>query len=164
MLDAALRLPVLDSIHRPAGVGRSERILETLHIYKVDSAETGGMFSCFEAVVPPGGAVPRHVHHDEDEAFFGLSGELMVEMEGMEEPVKLTRGGFCFSPQGRWHAFRNDGNETAHVLVIVTPGDAAERMFKDLATACAESHGIPPMKELSGIMHQHSVSLVPDVI
>ena len=48
MSDTAFRTPALDSLHRPAGEGRAERVLETLHLYKVEAAETGGMFSCFE--------------------------------------------------------------------------------------------------------------------
>jgi mannose-6-phosphate isomerase-like protein (cupin superfamily) len=163
MLEAAFKAPVLRSIYRPEGEGRAERILECLHLYKAESAETGGMFSCFEAVIPPGAAVPRHVHHDEDEALYGLSGELTIEMEGIGKPVSLRRGGFCFSPQGRWHAFRNDGTMAAHVLVIVTPGDSVERMFRDLSKACADSQGIPPVRQLAGIMNEHSISLVPDV-
>ena len=42
---------------------------------KAASAETSGLFSVIEQVLPPHFATPLHVHHAEDEAFYILQGE-----------------------------------------------------------------------------------------
>ena len=148
------------SLFRPAGVGRVERVMGTAHVYKVKNAETGGRFSCFEAVIPPGAAVPPHRHHDEDEAFYCLAGELVLELEGMSEPVRLRAGDFCFSPRGKWHTFRNEGSVAARTLAFVTPGDKIERMFSEMETASAGT--VLPMEQLVAIVQRHGVSPVAE--
>ena len=158
MQDTATETTAPVSLYCPAGVGRVERVMGTAHVYKAKSAETGGRFSCFEAMIPPGAAVPPHRHHDEDEAFYCLDGEIVLEMEGMSEPVRLSQGDFCFSPRGRWHMFRNEGTVVARALVFVTPGAKIERMFGELEAATAGK--VPPMEQLFAIVQRHGVSPV----
>jgi mannose-6-phosphate isomerase-like protein (cupin superfamily) len=62
----------------PAG-GSTLNVLGVTHIYKARSAKTVGTFSLWEAVVSPGAGAPPHTHTNEDEAFYVLSGELLIE-------------------------------------------------------------------------------------
>ena len=158
MRDVTTPMAAPVSLYRPAGTGRVERVMGTAHVYKAKSAETGGSFSCFEAVVPPGTAVPAHQHHDEDEAFYCLEGEIVLDLEGIAEPVRLRQGDFCFSPRGCWHAFRNEGTVPARALVIVTPGNRIEQMFAELEAAGAGA--VLPMEQLAGIVQRHGVTPV----
>lgn len=158
MQDIATQIAAPVSLYRPAGVGRVERVMGTAHVYKVRSAETGGRFSCFEALIPPGAMVPPHRHHDEDEAFYCLEGEIVLELEGMAEPVRLRQGDFCFSPRGRWHTFRNEGTVAARALGIVTPGNRIEQMFHELEAATMGA--VAPMEQLFAIVQRHGVSPV----
>ena len=102
--------------------------------------------------------VPRHQHQDEDEAFYCLDGELVLEMEGMLEDVHLASGDFCFSPRGRWHSFRNERTVPARVLCVVTPGDRNERMFNELEMV--SEGAVPAMAQLFAIVKRHGVSPV----
>src|SRR5690348_8811689 len=92
---------------RPAETGPTVNVLGVTHIYKATGAETAGYFSLWEAVIPPGAGAPPHTHSQEDESFYVLSGELLIEVEGEPAPLQLRPGGFFFGARGRRHAFRN---------------------------------------------------------
>jgi quercetin dioxygenase-like cupin family protein len=103
---------------REPAAGSSHNILGLTHIYKATGAETAGSFSLWEAVVAPGAGAPPHTHSREDEAFYVLSGELVIELEGEPAPHRVAPGGFFFGARGRRHSFRNGGDQPARVLVL----------------------------------------------
>jgi quercetin dioxygenase-like cupin family protein len=90
---------------RAPAAGSILNVLGVTHIYKAKGAETGGSFSLWEAVVPPGAGPPPHTHAREDEAFYVLSGELLFEFEGATAPQRVGPGGFFFGARQRRHAF-----------------------------------------------------------
>jgi mannose-6-phosphate isomerase-like protein (cupin superfamily) len=71
---------------------------------KASEKETGGVVSVLENEEPPGFGPPIHVHHDCAEAFYVLSGEYIMNLEGRE--VVCPAGSFIFIPQGARHGFR----------------------------------------------------------
>jgi hypothetical protein len=78
---------------REPGAGSTLNVLGVTHIYKATGAETAGSFSFWEDVVPPGAGAPPHTHTREDEAFYVLSGELLVDFEGPHAPRRIGPGG-----------------------------------------------------------------------
>jgi len=66
---------------------------------KAGPDETGNAFSQLEAVEPRGGATPVHVHHNEDETFYILEGQ--VTMFIGDERIDLDAGDYCFGPRGK---------------------------------------------------------------
>src|ERR1700733_162252 len=66
------------SIARRAGEGTALDVLGCPYPIKAASAETGHRFCCIECAVPPGSGVPPHTHAHEDEAFYVLSGEIVL--------------------------------------------------------------------------------------
>ena len=126
------------------GAGRPEEVLGTTVIYKAEASETGGRLTCAEIVIPPGQGVPPHRHEREDETFYVLSGQVVIEGDGCEGgTVSLDAGGFFYGPRGQVHGFRCGGTETARLLVFVTPGTGIGAMFADLA-ALTHGHGGGP--------------------
>jgi quercetin dioxygenase-like cupin family protein len=116
------------------GMGRREEVLGTGLTYKAEAAETGGRMICVEIAVPPGVGIPPHRHRDEDEAFYVLAGRVVILGDGCGEAgVALEPGGFFHGPRGLVHGFRCDGQETARLLVLVTPGSGTGAMFAELA-------------------------------
>src|SRR6185312_10534182 len=109
--------------------GQSLNVLGTTHVCKATERETAGQFSLFELVVPPGAGAPPHTHTHEDECFYVLAGELLVEAAGEPSPLRLGEGAFFFGARGRRHAFRNVGKAPARVLALSLPGDGLARMF-----------------------------------
>ncbi|CUJ19577.1 cupin domain-containing protein [Cognatishimia activa] len=92
--------------------------------------DTGGAMSIVDSTSPVGSGPPRHIHHNEDEAFVVLTGTCRVWLEG-EEKV-LQAGESAFIPRGSEHTFKVIGNEACRHLVILTPG-GFEGFFVDMA-------------------------------
>jgi mannose-6-phosphate isomerase-like protein (cupin superfamily) len=91
---------------REPGAGSTINVLGVTRIYKATGAETAGSFSLWEAVVSPGAGAPPHTHSQEDEAFYVLSGELLIE----PAPRHVGSGSFFYGVRGRRHAFHNPGD------------------------------------------------------
>ena len=144
---------------REPGAGSTLDVLGVTHIYKATAAETGGLFSLWESVVPPGGGAPPHTHAREDESFYVLSGELLVEFEGEPAPHRVSAGSFIFGARGRRHGYRNVSGEPARILVLSVPSVGLDRMFAELDAATAA--GRPEMAELAAITAKYGVTLEP---
>jgi quercetin dioxygenase-like cupin family protein len=144
---------------RQPGAGPTLNVLGVTHIYKATGAETAGHFSLWEAVVPPGAGAPPHTHRREDESFYVLSGELLVDAEGEAAPLRVGPGGFFFGARGRRHAFRNVGEKPARILMLSTPSCGLDQMFAELDAAAAA--GPPEVAKLAAIASRHGVVIVP---
>ncbi|TIQ01182.1 MAG: cupin domain-containing protein [Mesorhizobium sp.] len=142
---------------REPAAGSTLNVLGITHIYKATGAETAGSFSLWESVVPPGAGTPPHTHAHEDEAFYVLSGELVVEFEGQSAPHHVAPGGFFFGARGRRHAIRNDADKPARVLVFCAPSCGLDQMFAELDAATAA--GTPEMAKVVAIAAKYGVTI-----
>jgi quercetin dioxygenase-like cupin family protein len=86
---------------------------------RADAARTGGALGLIEQIVPPGLGSPYHIHHNEDEAFYLLEGEIRFFSEGRS--WVLGPGGFAFLPRGIPHGFRTEGDAPSRSLLLATP-------------------------------------------
>ncbi|MGE0238896.1 MAG: cupin domain-containing protein [Parvibaculaceae bacterium] len=144
---------------RAPGAGSTLNILGSTHIYKATAAETGGSFSLWEAVFPPGEGPPPHTHTREDEAFYVLEGELVFEFEGEAEPRRLGPGSFFFGARGRRHGFRNIGDRPARMLILSAPSVGLDEMFAELDAASAA--GVPEFAKIVGICARYGITIAP---
>jgi quercetin dioxygenase-like cupin family protein len=144
---------------RDPGVGSTLNVLGVTHIYKVTGAETAGSFSLWEDVVPPGAGAPPHTHAREDEAFYVLSGEILIEFEGEGAPRRVGPGGFFFGARHRRHAYRNVSDQPARVLVLCVPSCGLDQMFAEMDVATAAS--MPEMAKLVAIAAKYGVTIEP---
>jgi quercetin dioxygenase-like cupin family protein len=87
---------------------------------RATSEQTSGALGLVEHILEPGFASPYHLHHNEDEAFYVLEGQLRFVSEGRSWVVGA--GGFAFLPREIPHGFRVEGDTTARCLLLVTPG------------------------------------------
>jgi len=94
---------------------------------------TGGTLSVFEEL-PPMVDTPRHVHSNEDELFYVLEGEHVIEVGG--EEVEAGPGAAVFAPRRIPHAQRRVVAGEGRLLIVTTPG-GFEGFFRQLAAADA---------------------------
>jgi hypothetical protein len=71
-----------------------------------------------QALVPPGGGPPPHIHTREKETFYVLEGN--VEFLLGEQTVVAGPGDFVNVPRGTVHRFQNTGTATARIILIFT--------------------------------------------
>ncbi len=76
--------------------------------------DEGGSFD------PPRLIAPRHVHHNDDEAWYVLEGALCVKRG--EEVVDVPAGSGVLVPRGTVHTYWNPGPGPVRYLLFMTPG------------------------------------------
>ncbi len=107
--------------------------------------ETDGKYGLWEAIVPPGGGTPPHLHRNEEEGFYIVSGTVTVYGEGLE--VETSAGSFVHLPANSTHWFRNNSAQNAKMIVVVAPG-GMEAMFKETGRLATDPTApIPPIDE-----------------
>jgi quercetin dioxygenase-like cupin family protein len=130
-------------LHRPAGTARAFWGPGDLYRFLVTGEETGGAYFVMEALVPPGGGPPPHIHTREDETFYVLDGQ--VEFLLGEETIVAGPGDFVNVPRGTVHRFQNTGTETARLVLTFTPA-GIEHWFEetlDEAPSDAKPEDVP---------------------
>jgi mannose-6-phosphate isomerase-like protein (cupin superfamily) len=106
---------------------------------KADGADTGGRVMVTEQVAPRGGGSPLHVHHNEDEWFYVLEGELTIWVAG--RTVVAGAGTFVYGPRDVPHTFVVS-SERARFLLVTEPA-GFEGFIRALAVS-APALEIPP--------------------
>lgn len=122
------------------GEGQALWFLRNRMTVKATARTTGGAFGLVESLIAPGFSPPLHVHHNEDESFFVLEGELTMQCG--EEPFRASAGSFIFLPRDIAHTFVVEGDRPARMLTLLTPG-GGEGVFIEGGRA-AEHEGLPP--------------------
>jgi quercetin dioxygenase-like cupin family protein len=90
--------------------------------------DTAGRYASWEAVVPPGGGPPPHVHSREDEWFYVLEGEMTFQVGDRRETV--AAGTSVHMPVGVPHAFLNESGRTSRMLITVVPAGLEQMFFE----------------------------------
>jgi quercetin 2,3-dioxygenase len=98
--------------------------------FKVSTADTDGQFFLIEQVMHAPGGPPRHVHHAQDEWFYVLEGEYLVEIA--EEHFSLRPGDSVFAPRQVPHRWAYVGEGIGRLLVGFTPAGQMEAFFREV--------------------------------
>ncbi len=136
----------MDSGVLKAGEGRTVWVVGDRYTIKTSGEETGGAFALVEALVPPSGGPPPHIHRREDEAFYVLEGELAFHVDGRD--VAAGPGSWVTLARGSLHHFKNVSDLPARMLIVVTPA-GLERFFLEVGRAASDGDGesMPPTPE-----------------
>ncbi len=121
---------------------------------------TDGTLSVVEQVIPAGFASPWHVHHDEDESFLVLEGEMEITVS--DEKLILGEGAFGRGPRGVPHGFRITGNKPARV-VMMTSGPRFAEFVRDVGQPWSDTPPPPPgpeaMPMLLALAEKHGLTI-----
>jgi quercetin dioxygenase-like cupin family protein len=131
---------------RPLGKGRTIAVVGDVYRFLATGEDTNGKYALWEAIVPPGGGPPPHVHSREEEGFYVLEGEITFTINS--ERVVATAGMFANMPVGTPHSFKNESNKPAKMLISVAPA-GLEQMFFEFGVPLAQgtTTALPPTKE-----------------
>jgi quercetin dioxygenase-like cupin family protein len=123
-----------------AGEGRSTWVVGDLDTIKASGADTGGAFALIEALVPPQGGPPPHIHRREDEAFYLLEGELDIQVDGRR--VSAGPGTWISLARGSLHSFKNISTKPARMLIVLTPA-GLENFFLEVGREAEAGADVP---------------------
>lgn len=124
-----------EPICRKPGAGRRIGIVGDIYRFLATAEETDGKYTTFEALVPPGGGPPPHVHTREEESFLVLEGEMTFQLE--HDRMTVGEGTFLNIPIGTLHSFRNEGSQPARMLITLAPA-GLEGMFFEVGQPLAD--------------------------
>jgi mannose-6-phosphate isomerase-like protein (cupin superfamily) len=109
----------------------------------VPGSLTDGRFGLFEWHMPARAGGPQpHFHKTFGESFYITAGTVRLYDGG--HWVDATPGDFLYVPEGGVHAFRNDGDEAASMLIVFAPGLPRERYFAEVAEIEASGRTLSP--------------------
>src|SRR5215475_2810905 len=134
------------AVIKKRGEGRVVAVVGDVYRFLAMGDDTNGKYALWEALVPPGGGPPPHVHSREEEGFYILEGEITFTINGKR--VVATAGMFANMPVGTPHSFKNESSRPAKMLISVAPA-GLEKMFFEVGVPLAEgaTTAQPPTKE-----------------
>jgi len=128
---------------------------------KAGPDETGNAFSQFVVDDPRGSAPPLHVHHNEDEAFYILEGEVTFFVGG--ERIDVGAGDYVFGSRGVPHAYLVR-SERAKMLVTISPS-GSEQLFVSLGVPVTSAEPpsdtvMPPFPEMARLFGAYGAEIL----
>lgn len=98
---------------------------------KVSTTDTDGDIYLFESTRVKEGGPSLHLHYEQDEYWYIISGEFLFKIG--EETFTAKAGDTVFGPRNVPHAFAKVGTGEARVLLFYQPAGKMEIMFKKLS-------------------------------
>jgi quercetin dioxygenase-like cupin family protein len=103
-----------------SGAGEAIWFLGVLATIKSSAETTGGRVAVIEHLAPQGSGSPLHVHHNEDEWFYVLDGELTFWVGG--QVINAAAGAFVYGPRDVPHTFTVTSPQARFLLVAEPAG------------------------------------------
>lgn len=99
--------------------------------FKVLTEDSKGTLAAFEQVNHAKGGPARHLHHQQDEWFYVVEGQYLLEVGG--EQFLLEPGGSAFGPRGVPHAWAFVGGDTGRIVFVFTPAGRIEAFLREVS-------------------------------
>lgn len=105
--------------------------------FKVSMQESSGLFILENTFREKGGPA-RHLHYAQDEWFYAIEGEFVVEI-GAERTV-LRPGDSLFGPRMVPHVWAYVGETRGRILIVFNPAGKMEAFFRQVT----QNNAMPP--------------------
>ena len=133
---------------------REIRLTRTVIDIKVSTLDTDGGLCVAEITSLHRGGPGRHLHREQDEWFYVLEGEYVIEVG--EERYEPGPGDSVFAPRKVAHVWARVGEGTGRLVAALQPAGEIEAFFEDLAKLGTS----PEREELRGVFDSHGMELV----
>ena len=144
------------------GEGEALWFLGQLVTIKSSGESTAGRVAVTETLAPRGSGSPLHVHHNEDEWFYVLEGELTFWVGGKVSTA--SAGSFVYGPRDIPHTFTVSSEQARFLLVLEPAG--FEGFLRALGQP-AQQLVIPPpateppdLERMTAIAAQHGLEIL----
>jgi quercetin dioxygenase-like cupin family protein len=120
---------------------------------KVSSRATNGALYAFEHTDMAKGGPPRHVHHEQDEWFYVVEGEFIMEVGDQRHHLK--RGDSLFAPRKIPHAWACS-SDRGSLLTTVSPAGTFETFLMETT----EHATLPSPEEIAAAFEAHEMTVL----
>ena len=105
--------------------------------FKVSSQDSSSLFIVENTFREKGGPA-RHLHYDQDEWFYAVEGEFIIEVG--QERHQLKPGDSLLGPRGVPHVWAYVGDTRGKILIVFSPAGKMEAFFREVT----KSNAMPP--------------------
>lgn len=98
---------------------------------KVSGRDTGGDLCIYDTLRESKGGPALHRHHFQDEWFYVIRGEFIVQVG--DDTLALHPGDSAFAPRKIPHAFAKISEEEGQMLVLFQPAGSMEDFFQQMS-------------------------------
>jgi len=98
---------------------------------KVSAKDTGGDLCIYDTVRSTKGGPPLHRHYFQDEWFYIIRGEFLVQVG--DDQIRLGPGDSAFAPRTIPHAFAMTSDGEGQMLVLFQPAGSMEAFFREMS-------------------------------
>jgi quercetin dioxygenase-like cupin family protein len=102
--------------------------------FKVVPQDSNGLFILENTFHAKGGPA-RHLHYEQDEWFYAVEGEFLVEIGS--ERFRLAPGDSLLAPRGVPHVWAHVGDTRGRILITFLPAGKMEAFFREVTRANA---------------------------
>jgi quercetin dioxygenase-like cupin family protein len=102
--------------------------------FKVSPPEASGLL-ILENTFREKGGPPRHLHYDQDEWFYSVEGEFVIEVG--QERIRLRPGDSLLAPRQVPHVWAYVGGKCGRMLIAFMPAGKMEAFFRQVTKANA---------------------------
>ena len=120
---------------------------------KVSSLDTNGSLSIFEITDNVEGGPPRHLHHEQDEWFYVIEGEYVIEVG--DERYEVGPGDSVLAPGKVPHVWAHVGEGVGRQRIVLQPAGKLEAFFGELA----KIEGVPQREEFQRLFNAHGMEM-----
>jgi quercetin dioxygenase-like cupin family protein len=97
--------------------------------FKVSTQDSSGCLFIMEHTNRKKGGPPRHLHHNEDEWFYAIEGEYILEVG--PERFRLKSGDSILAPREVPHVWAFVGDTPGKMLIAFAPANKMEAFFRE---------------------------------
>jgi quercetin dioxygenase-like cupin family protein len=101
--------------------------------FKVTPRDNGGDLLILENVFHAKGGPARHLHYDQDEIFYALEGEFLIEVG--DERMWVRPGDSLLAPRRVPHVWAHVGAGRGRMLITFSPAGQMEAFFREVTKA-----------------------------
>ena len=130
------------------------RLAGTAIDIKVSASDAGGGLCVTEVTSLHKGGPVRHLHHEQDEWFYVLEGEHVIEVA--DERYEMGPGDSLLAPRKVAHAWAHVGEGKGRLIGALQPAGEAEALFDELARLGSST----PREDLQRVFSSHGVEFV----
>jgi len=116
--------------------------------------DTGGAVHIFEHTDMDKGGPPRHVHHAQDEWFYVVKGDYVMEVG--DERFHLKAGDSLLAPRGVPHAWARVGEVPGTLITLVHPAGTFETFIDETAKEAT----LPSPEEIAAHFAAHGMTVI----
>ena len=122
--------------------------------FKVSTADSDGGLFIVEHTNSHHGGPPRHIHHAQEEWFYVLEGEYVIEVG--DTSFHLTTGDAVLAPRAIPHVWACAGSGHGRLLIVFQPAGQMEGFFME----SSQLDKLPDPEKLASLFARHGTTLV----